>query len=103
MFTALRNRLWCYSPSKESWAGDTPAIHGRERGLAPVEGCGIDAGWTVDKTDEAFVSFLDEASCDRILDQHAERIEEPEHVDEDDGWLWYGEARRGGIKRISVR
>jgi len=38
--------------------------------------------------------FPDEASCYRIFDQHAERIEEPEHVDEDDGWLWYGEARR---------
>ena len=57
------------------------------------------------EADEVFVSFPDKASCDRIIDQHTERIEEPEHVDKDDGSLWYGEARRGHVmtKGLSVK
>jgi hypothetical protein len=84
-------------PREKSWPGCIPAIQGRECGCTPVKRLGVGTSRAVDKTDEVFVSLPDEPGRYRILDQNAERIEEPEDVDEDDGYRRFESGGRGTV------
>jgi len=74
-----------WRPRKHSGARGTPVIQGRKCGCTPVESCGVGIGWTVDKGHEFLILRLYEAKRHSIPDHHAQRIEEPEHIDKNDG------------------
>jgi hypothetical protein len=72
-------------PIKKSRAWRTPATHSIQSCPAPVEGPVIGPSRRIHEDDEVFVSCLNKARCDRILDQCPQWIEESVHVNENDG------------------
>lgn len=77
-------------PSKQSGARGTPAIQGRNCGCTPVEGRWVGVGGAVDENDEFLIFRLYEAKRHGILDHRAQRIEESEYVNKNDGCGRYG-------------